>query len=111
MANLTTVFSTQTNYSNFYTINQSANPTINPFLITNPNSSTPALQVQGDLVVQGKIKIKNQDLGELMQKIQDRLAILLEPDKEKLEQFSALKKTYEQYKILDALCTTKDDKC
>ena len=38
-----------------------------------------------------------------MTKMEQRLAILV-PDPEKLEKFEALKKAYEHYKTMEALC-------
>ena len=43
------------------------------------------------------------DIGEVLSKIQDRLAILV-PDPARLEKYQALKQAYEEYKILEALC-------
>ena len=46
----------------------------------------------------------------VMEKIESRLAILT-PDPEKLEHFEALKKAYDHYKALEALCQLpKEDK-
>lgn len=50
-----------------------------------------------DLVING------QSLAKTLQAIQDRMAILV-PDPEKLEKFESLKKAYEHYKTLEALC-------
>ena len=60
-------------------------------------------QVKGDAVFEGKVKINGQDLGEFMETISKRLAILV-PDPAKLEHFAALKKAYNHYKTLEALC-------
>ncbi len=49
------------------------------------------------------IKIDGQSLKEFMTKMEQRLAILV-PDPEKLEKFEALKKAYEHYKTMEALC-------
>jgi hypothetical protein len=67
---------------------------------TQPSSS---LQVKGDAEFEGKVKINGQDLAEFMDTISKRLTILV-PDPEKLEHFEALKKAYEHYKTLEALC-------
>jgi len=74
---------------------------------TNPKSS---LEVSGDANFDGDIKWKGRSLGDMLETIENRLAILV-PDPEKLEHFEALKKAYEHYKTLEALCTmpTKDD--
>jgi hypothetical protein len=58
------------------------------------------------------VKIDGVSMKEMMQQIQDRLAILV-PDPAKLEKFAALKASYEHYKLLEKLCTdnpTDDDK-
>jgi hypothetical protein len=66
------------------------------------NPST-GLSVKGDADFEGDIKWKGRSLGKLMEKIEDRLAILQEPDPEKLEKFAALKKAYDHYKTLERL--------
>jgi len=70
--------------------------------ITNSNKQS-SLQVHGDAEFEGKVMINKQDLGEFMETISKRLAILV-PDPEKLEHFEALKKAYEHYKMLEKLC-------
>jgi hypothetical protein len=47
--------------------------------------------------------INKRDLGEFMEAMSKRLAILV-PDPEKLEHFKALQKAYDHYKTLEALC-------
>jgi hypothetical protein len=64
---------------------------------------TSGLSVKGDADFEGDIKWKGRSLGKLMEKIEDRLAILQEPDAEKLEKFAALKKAYDHYKTLERL--------
>jgi hypothetical protein len=66
-------------------------------------TSNPGLSVKGDADFEGDIKWKGRSLGKLMEKIEDRLAILQEPDPEKLEKFAALKKAYDHYKTLERL--------
>ena len=70
-------------------------------ITTNNNQSS--LNVKGDAEFEGKVKINGQDLGEFMETISKRLAILV-PDPDKLEHFEALKKAYNHYKTLEALC-------
>jgi len=67
------------------------------------NNQQSSLNVKGDAEFEGKVKINGQDLGEFMETISKRLAILV-PDPEKLEHFEALKKAYEHYKMLEKLC-------
>lgn len=69
----------------------------------NANTTQPSIKVSGDADFEGKVKIKGQDLGEFMETISKRLAILV-PDPKKLEHFEALKKAYNHYKTLEALC-------
>ena len=61
------------------------------------------LTVRGDAEFDGDIKWKGRSLGSLLEKIENRLAILT-PDSGKLEHFAALKKAYDHYKALEALC-------
>ena len=60
------------------------------------------------MVVDGDIKWNGRSLGKFLEKIEDRLAILQEPDPERLERFTALREAYDAYKMLDTLCG--DDK-
>ena len=64
---------------------------------------TPGIKVSGDAEFDGKVKINGQDIAEFMETISKRLSILV-PDPAKLEHFAALKKAYEHYKTLEALC-------
>jgi hypothetical protein len=56
-----------------------------------------------DAEFKGDIKWKGRSLGKLLESIEDRLAILAEPDPERLEKFGALKKAYEHYKLMEKL--------
>lgn len=56
-----------------------------------------------------EIEIDGMSLKEVLQKMQERMAILDDPSPEKLEKFEALKKAYENYKILEKLCFEKGD--
>jgi hypothetical protein len=73
--------------------------------ITNIGSanSSGALQVKGDAEFDGDVKIQGHSILHLLKKIEDRLAVLQEPDPERLEKFAALKKAYEHYKTLERL--------
>jgi len=70
-----------------------------------------SLTVSGDAEFDGDVKIKGVSIAKALEDIQKRLAILV-PDPEKLEHFEALKKAYEHYKVLEALCQlpTKEEK-
>ena len=83
----------------YYTTN-STQPWQNLTMTNNHQSS---LNVKGDAEFEGKVKINGQDLGKFMETISKRLAILV-PDPAKLEHFEALKKAYNHYKTLEALC-------
>ena len=74
-----------------------------PFSIGSSTSSTPGLKVNGDAEFEGKVMINGRNISEFMETISKRLAILV-PDPAKLEHFEALKKAYEHYKTLEALC-------
>ena len=63
----------------------------------------PGLKVSGDAEFEGKVMINGRNISEFMETISNRLAILV-PDPAKLEHFAALKKAYEHYKTLEALC-------
>lgn len=56
----------------------------------------------------GDIKIGDRSLKTFMEKVEERLAILV-PDQQKLEKFAALKKAYEHYKTLESLCFIEED--
>jgi len=66
-------------------------------------TTQPTIQVKGDAEFEGKVMINKRDLGEFMEAMSKRLAILV-PDPAKLEHFEALKKAYNHYKTLEALC-------
>jgi hypothetical protein len=67
------------------------------------------LQVTGDAEFDGDVKIKGVSVAKTLEDIQKRLAILV-PDPKKLEHFEALKKAYEHYKTLEALCEVPEKK-
>ena len=67
------------------------------------NGTTPGLDVKGDAKFDGDIKWKGRSLGKLLESIEDRLAILAEPDPVKLEKYAALKKAYDHYKLMEKL--------
>ena len=76
----------------------------NPWSIGNSSvGPNPSLKVSGDAEFEGKVMINGRNISEFMETISKRLAILV-PDPAKLEHFAALKKAYEHYKTLEALC-------
>lgn len=56
-----------------------------------------------DIADGADLKVGGRSLKDFMDTMEKRLAILV-PDPEKLEHFEALKKAYEHYKTLEALC-------
>jgi len=72
------------------------------------NQTQSALNVTGDAEFEGDIKWKGRKLSTLLEKIESRLAILEEADPKKLEKFAALKKAYENYKLLEKLIGDDD---
>lgn len=73
------------------------------------SSSTFNIDTNKDIRCDGEIYLKNKPLSEVLDKIENRLAILV-PDPEKLEKFEALRKAYEQYKIIEALCCPNEQR-
>ena len=71
--------------------------------ITTAGTNTPSLECSGDANFQGDLKVKGVSIAKTLEDINRRLAILI-PDPAKLEHFEALKKAYEHYKMLEALC-------
>ena len=67
------------------------------------SSTGSGLHVSADATFEGDIKWKGRSLGKLLCSIEDRLAILAEPDPKKLEKFEALKKAYDHYKLMEKL--------
>lgn len=91
--------------SYFYTT-AGANGTASSYNWTNGatgSMGSSGLHVKSDAEFEGDIKWKGRSLGKLLEKIEDRLAILQEPDPAKLEKYAALKKAYDQYKLLEKL--------
>ena len=66
-------------------------------------SAAPSLNVTGEANFEGDIKWQGRSLGTMLEKIEDRLAIISEPTPEKLEKFAALKKAYDHYKLMEKL--------
>ena len=69
-------------------------------------TTTPKVNITGDGIDMQSgtdIKIDGKSLKNFMDKMEERLAILV-PDPSKLEKFEALKKAYEHYKLMEKLC-------
>lgn len=73
------------------------------------NGTQPNLTVTGNAEIEGNLKVAGRDIAKSLEAIEKRLAILV-PDPEKLEHFEALKKAYEHYKLLEALCEVPKEK-
>jgi hypothetical protein len=71
--------------------------------IINVNGADKSLKVTGDAEFDGDLKVGGVSIKDSLESINKRLAIL-QPDPEKLEHFEALRKAYEHYKTLEALC-------
>lgn len=79
------------------------NPLSWPSITSNGSTIDNSLSVKGNAEFEGDVKIQGHSILHLLKKIEDRLAVLQEPDPEKLEKFAALKKAYEHYKTLERL--------
>jgi hypothetical protein len=92
-----------------YFVSAGANGTwsTNPYVFSTSNTvgniSSTGLHVSTDAIFEGDIKWKGRSLGDMLTTIEKRLAILT-PDPAKLEHFEALRKAYQHYKTLEALC-------
>ena len=70
-----------------------------------PNSANHrSIKVTGDAEFDGDVKIKGHSITKLLERIEDRFAILMDPEPARLEKFQALKKAYDNYKLMDKLC-------
>lgn len=90
--------------SNWGTSVWNSNSPSGNFTVTGSSNTKNSLDVFGDANFEGDVKWKGRSLGDMLETIENRLSILV-PDPEKLEHFEALKKAYEHYKTLEALCT------
>lgn len=90
------------NYGNI-TISNGGSSWGSGYLTTSAGTNTPSLKVTGDAEFDEDIKIKGVSILQTLEGINKRLAIL-QPNPEKLEKFEALRKAYEHYKLLEALC-------
>ena len=69
-------------------------------------NNPPTVNITGtgiDMAAGTDISIDGKSLKTFMNKMEERLAILV-PDPGKLEKFEALKKAYEHYKLMESLC-------
>ena len=118
MNSITSGISTITLPSTSYSIGSNSNYTFNTgssgqFLTNGSNGTswstgtgtgTVNISTDGiDMAAGTDIKIDGKSLKAFMNKMEERLAILV-PDPAKLEKFEALKKAYEHYKTMESLC-------
>lgn len=82
--------------SNNWSVTQSPVMTLNA-------GASPSLQVSGDADIRGNLTVNGANISQILEKIQERLAILV-PDPKRLEKYEALKQAYDNYKLLEALC-------
>ena len=73
------------------------------------NITGAGLYVSSDAEIEGTLKVGGKDIAKSLEAIEKRLAIL-QPNPKKLEKFEALRKAYEHYKLLEALCYSDEDK-
>jgi hypothetical protein len=72
----------------------------------NVATTSPGVNISSDgidMAAGTDITVGGKSLKEFMNKMEERLAILV-PNPAKLEQFEALKKAYEHYKLMESLC-------
>lgn len=66
------------------------------------------LTVTGDADFKGDVKIDGRSVRDSLAEIEKRLSILV-PDPKKLAKYEALRKAYEHYKVMEAMCYGDDD--
>ena len=76
--------------------------------VTSDSSTT--LYFNGDSWedVQSEQENRMERMEKMIEKIADRLAVLEDPDPEKLEQFKTLQDAYTKYKFVEKLCGEKE---
>ena len=85
------------------TLNSNGWSSIGAIGATGAQGSSGGLHVSSNAVIEGNLTVKGVNITEVLESINKRLAILV-PDPEKLAHFEALKKAYDHYKTLEALC-------
>ena len=78
-------------------------------ITANSNLTGSGLHVSTNAVIEGDLTVQGISIVKTLEKINERLAILV-PDPKKLEKYKALKKAYENYKTLEALIQDTDTK-
>jgi hypothetical protein len=75
--------------------------------ITSGNLYDNSLRVNGDAEITGKLKVHGQDIGDILNKIEQRLAIL-RPNPELESRWDELRELGERYRALEADLTEKE---
>ena len=84
-----------------------ASAAYSPSYSSNFNSSYGRFAAEYDSIkVHDKFTVAGIDVGEALKTVMERLCII--QDTSKHEQFAALKRAYENYKVVEALCTTSN---
>jgi hypothetical protein len=78
-------------------------------ITANSNLTGSGLHVSTNAVIEGDLTVQGISIVKTLEKINERLAILV-PDPKKLEKYKALKKAYDNYKTLEALIQEQDTK-
>jgi hypothetical protein len=78
-------------------------------ITSNSNLAGSGLHVSTNAVIEGDLTVQGISIVKTLEKINERLAILV-PDPKKLEKYKALKKAYDNYKTLEALIQENDTK-
>ena len=102
------------NSANTTSSTTSSSWTIPQWMITPPTTSNQSLYstvwnsnvsngVSGTLEAENDIILAGKSMKKLLESIEDRLAVIIDADPEKLEKFSMLKKAYEHYKMIEKL--------
>lgn len=82
-----------------------ASAAYSPAYNSNSNSSYGKFAVEYDSIkVNDKFTVAGIDVGEVLKSVMERLCII--QDTSRHEQFAALKRAYDNYKIVEAMCTT-----
>ncbi len=98
-SNLSHIYTTVDNVA--YAAPVVTGPTFSNINISN-GMSTPNMHCK-DVVIDGK------PLSSILEKMQQRLAILENPDPKKLEKYAALKKAYDHYVMLEKLINLEEN--
>ena len=75
-----------------------------PAYATSSSSPSKFVVEYDSINVREKFTVAGVDVGEVLKSVMERLCII--QDSTKHEQFAALKRAYDNYKVVEALCTT-----